>query len=106
VPVRPGAGARGLIVAVAGTLKVRLQPRARRDEILGERGGALLVRLTAPPVEGRANEALCRLLARRLGVAPTSVTLIRGARSRDKVVRVEGLSSAEIVTALGLHQQE
>jgi uncharacterized protein len=93
-------------VAVAGTLKVRLQPRARRDEILGERGGALLVRLTAPPVEGRANEALCRLLARRLGVAPTSVTLIRGARSRDKVVRVEGLSSAEIVTALGLHQQE
>jgi uncharacterized protein len=89
-------------VAPAGTLKVRLQPRAGRDEIVGERAGALVVRLTAPPVDGRANEALCRLLARRLGVAPTRVTLLRGARSRDKVVRVEGLSSTEIAHSLGL----
>jgi uncharacterized protein (TIGR00251 family) len=86
----------------AGTLKVRLQPRAARDEIVGERAGALLVRLTAPPIEGRANEALCRLLARRLGVPPTRVTLLRGAKSRDKVIRIEGLSSAEIQQTLGL----
>ena len=89
-------------MAAAGTVKVRLQPRAARNEIVGERDGALVVRLTAPPVDGRANEALCRLLARRLGVAATRVTLLRGAKSRDKVVRVEGLSSAEVARALGL----
>ena len=46
-----------------------MQPRAARDEIVGDRDGILIVRLTAPPVEGRANQALCRLLASRLGVA-------------------------------------
>ena len=86
----------------AGTVNVRLQPRASRDEIVGERGGTLLVRLTAPPVEGRANEALCRLLARSLGVAPTRVSLLRGAKSRDKVVQLGGLSSAEVARGLGL----
>jgi uncharacterized protein len=90
----------------AGTLRVRLQPRAGRDEIVGERAGALVVRLTAPPVEGRANAALCRLLARRLGVAPTRVTLLRGAKSRDKVVAVEGLSSTEIALSLGIEEQK
>jgi uncharacterized protein len=93
-------------VAPAGTLKVRLQPRAGRDEIVGVRAGALVVRLTAPPVEGRANDALCRLVARRLGVAPTRVTLLRGAKSRDKVIRVEGLSSTEITRSLGLQHQK
>jgi uncharacterized protein (TIGR00251 family) len=85
-----------------GTVKVRLQPRAARDEIVGERAGALVVRLTAPPVEGRANEALCRLIARRLGVARSRVTLLRGARSRDKLVQVEGLSRPEIARMLSL----
>jgi uncharacterized protein len=85
-----------------GTVKVRLQPRAARDEIVGERAGALVVRLTAPPVEGQANEVLCRLIARRLGVARSRVSLLRGARSRDKVVQVEGLSSPEIARALDL----
>jgi uncharacterized protein (TIGR00251 family) len=87
---------------VAGTVRVRLQLRAARDEIVGERDGALLVRLTAPPVEGRANAALCRLVARRLAVAPSRVAVVRGAKSRDKVVAVEGLSSAEVARGLGL----
>jgi uncharacterized protein YggU (UPF0235/DUF167 family) len=73
---------------------------------VGVRAGALVVRLTAPPVEGRANDALCRLLARRLGVAPTRVTLLRGAKSRDKVIRVEGLSNTEITRSLGLPEQK
>jgi uncharacterized protein (TIGR00251 family) len=77
-----------------------VQPRAARDEIVGEREGALIVRLTAPPVEGKANDALCRLLARRLGVAGSRVTVVRGARSRSKAVRVEGLSGAEIAQKL------
>jgi uncharacterized protein len=83
-----------------GTLAVRVQPRAARDEIVGERDGALVVRLTAPPVEGRANEALCRLLARRLGVAPGRVTVVGGARARTKRVRVEGLTDGEIAEKL------
>jgi uncharacterized protein (TIGR00251 family) len=85
-----------------GTVRVRLQPRAARNEIAGERDGALVVRLTAPPVENRANEALCRLLAEELGVARTRVSLERGARSRDKVVQVEGLETPQIAAALGL----
>jgi uncharacterized protein len=83
-------------------IPVRVQPRAARDEIAGERAGALLVRLTAPPVEGRANEALCRLLAKRLGVGRTRVTVVHGAGSRDKLVNVEGLSAAAARAALGL----
>src|SRR6266550_4092266 len=50
-------------------IRVRVQPRARRSELAGERAGALLVRVTAPPVEGRANEAVCRLIAKRAGVS-------------------------------------
>jgi uncharacterized protein (TIGR00251 family) len=85
-----------------GTIRVRLQPRAARNEIAGERDGALVVRLTAPPVDNRANEALCRLLAKELGVARTRVSLLKGVRSRDKVVEVEGLEQGEIERALGL----
>jgi uncharacterized protein (TIGR00251 family) len=81
---------------------VRLQPRARRTEVAGERGGAVLVRVTAPPVDGRANAALCALLAERLGVAPSRVSVVRGATARDKVVRVEGLEPATLRAALGL----
>jgi uncharacterized protein (TIGR00251 family) len=71
-------------------LPVRLQPRASRDEIVGVRDGALVVRVSAPPVGGAANAALCRLLAKRAGVAPSRVSVVRGARGRDKQVRVEG----------------
>ena len=81
-------------------LDVRLQPRAGRDQIVAERGGRLLVRVGAPPVEGRANEALCRLLAKRLGVARGRVSVVRGERSRDKSVRIEGISSADARAAL------
>jgi uncharacterized protein len=52
------------------------------------------VRVTAPPLEGRANEALRKLLAKRLGIAKSKVTVVRGQRSRDKTVRVEGLEEA------------
>ncbi len=71
---------------------MRLIPRAAANEIVGEREGALVVRVTAAPVDGRANTALCRLLAKRLGVGSQSVSLVRGASSRDKVVEVEGVS--------------
>jgi len=83
-------------------LSVRLQPRARRDEIVGERGGAVVIRVTAPPVDGKANEALCRLIARAAGVPPSRVSVVRGHTSRDKLVRVDGISADALRAALDL----
>lgn len=76
------------------TLRVRVQPRASRDALSGEREGALVVRLTAPPVEGAANEALSRFLGKTLGVAPSAVRVVSGATGRNKVVSVAGLDAA------------
>ncbi|HWT23629.1 MAG TPA: DUF167 domain-containing protein [Solirubrobacteraceae bacterium] len=83
-------------------LHVRLQPRARRDEIVGERAGAVVIRVTAPPVDGKANAALCALVADLAGVAPSRVSVVRGATARDKVVRVEGIEAAALRARLGL----
>jgi len=77
-------------------LRVRVQPRASRDAIGGEREGALVVRLTAPPVEGAANEALARLLGKALGVAPSAVRITGGATGRNKVLAVAGLDAAAV----------
>ena len=74
-------------------LSIRLQPRARRDEVVGERGGAIVIRVTAPPVDGKANAALCAFVARAAGVSASRVSVVRGQTSRDKVVRVDGVSA-------------
>jgi uncharacterized protein (TIGR00251 family) len=81
-------------------IMVRLQARARRDELLGVRDGVLIARVSAPPIEGRANRALCRLIARHAGVAPSRVTIVRGERSRDKLISVEGLDRSAVLAAL------
>jgi uncharacterized protein len=86
--------------ATRAELRVRLQPGASRSEIAGERDGAILVRVTAPPIEGRANEALRKLIAKRLGVARGRVTIVRGQRARDKVVRIDGVEEGEARKAL------
>jgi uncharacterized protein (TIGR00251 family) len=83
-------------------LAVRLQPRARANAIVGERDGVVIVRVTAPPVDGRANEALCRLIAKRARVGLQRVSVVRGAGAREKVVRVEGIDSKELRRALEL----
>ena len=83
-------------------LSVRLQPRASRNELSGVRDGVLIARVKAPPVDGKANDALCRLVARAAGVAPTRVRVVRGASSRQKVLRVEGVEEAALRAALGL----
>jgi uncharacterized protein (TIGR00251 family) len=80
-------------------IRVRLKPRGSRDELLGVRGGVLEAKVTAPPVDGRANKALCKLVAKRVGVAPSRVAVVRGAKSREKVVRVEGLERDAIEAA-------
>ncbi|HEU4585090.1 MAG TPA: DUF167 domain-containing protein [Gemmatimonadaceae bacterium] len=71
---------------------VRVQPRASRSKVAGVRGGALLLRVAAPPVDGAANEELVRLLAGWLGVARRDVSIVGGAASRSKLVDVRGVS--------------
>lgn len=77
-------------------IDVRVAPRASRDKILGLHGDALKVALTAPPVDGAANQALIALMARQLGVAKRDVTLVRGQTARDKTVSVAGVSVEEV----------
>jgi uncharacterized protein (TIGR00251 family) len=75
---------------------VRLQPRASRDEIAGTHGGALKIRLHAPPVDGAANGALVAFLAERLGVPRRSVRIVSGATSRTKTIEADGVQTFEI----------
>ena len=70
-------------------VEVRVQPRARRNEVVGQVGGVLRVRVTAAPEGGEANRAVIGLLADALGVAPSRIELVRGATSRDKLFRIE-----------------
>ncbi|HMH48676.1 MAG TPA: DUF167 domain-containing protein [Candidatus Acidoferrum sp.] len=84
----------------SATLRVRVQARASREAIVGWREDALRVAVTAPPVEGEANQAVRRLLARALGVAPSAVSLVGGEHGRDKVVRIEGMTGVELHSRL------
>ncbi len=92
-----------LVATPRGTrLALRIQPRASRNAIVGLHGQSVRIRLTAPPVEGAANEALVSCLAERLGVPEAAVDLVRGHASRDKVVEVAGLAPEEVARRLGL----
>ena len=77
-------------------LQVRVTPRSSSDEIVGWREGVLVVRLRAPPVEGQANEALRRFLARRLDLILADIEVVSGAASRTKRLRVYGVSATEL----------
>jgi hypothetical protein len=80
-----------------GTIvEVRVMPRAGRTRLAGVRGGALLVQLTAAPVEGAANDALVALLAERLDVPRRAISILSGARSRTKRVRVQGVPAGVV----------
>jgi len=79
-------------------LKVRVQPGASRNEIVGKRDGVVIVRVTAPPADGKANKAACKLLAETCGIAPSSVEIVRGESRRDTVVRLGGLDPGDAAT--------
>jgi uncharacterized protein (TIGR00251 family) len=81
-------------------LPVRVHPGARRNDITGVHDGALKISLSAPPADGRANEALIAFLAERLRVPRSRVTLVTGATSRSKTLRITGKSAAEVQAAL------
>jgi len=78
------------------TFRVRVVPRSRRDEVVGLHGDALKLRLAAPPERGKANRALSKFLAGRLGVSPSDVEILSGHTSRRKRVRVRGVSAASV----------
>ena len=84
-------------------LAVRVQPRASKDEISGVLDGALKVRLRAPALEGRANEALCEYLAELLKTPKAAVRILSGHHSRSKRVEVRGVTEQQIL-ALVSHQ--
>lgn len=77
------------------TIPIRVIPRAARTEVGGSRAGRVLVRVTAPPVEGKANKAVVAAIAESLGVPKGAVEIVRGAGSRDKTVRVREIAPGD-----------
>jgi uncharacterized protein (TIGR00251 family) len=88
IPIRDAAD--------GATFAVKVHPRAKKNEITGEVGDALKVSVTTPPVEGRANEACIEFFAKLLKVPRSSVTIASGQSSRNKVIRVAGLTAQAV----------
>ena len=82
-------------------LKVRLQPGASADAVVGEYAGALKVKVHAPPEKGKANRAAAEFLADRLGLKESAVTLVRGDLARDKIFAIEGMDIPRLLARLG-----
>lgn len=82
--------------SAGATFAVKVHPRAKKNAITGEVGDALKVALTAPPVDGKANDACIDFFAKLLKVPRSSVTIVAGLTSRNKVIRVAGLSAEEV----------
>ena len=82
------------------TLTIKVVPRASKNHVAGIEGDALKVRLTAPPVEGKANVALIEFLAATLGVRRAQIEIVTGQTARHKVVRVRGVTAREIEAKL------
>ena len=83
------------------TFAVKVHPRAKKDAITGEVGDALKLSLTAPPVDGKANQACINFFAKLLKVSRSSVTIAAGHGSRNKVICVAGMSAEEVLDRLG-----
>ncbi len=83
-------------------LEVLVQPRSSRNQIVGEFEGALKIKITAPPVEGEANQALVAFLSQRLKLSKSQVHLAKGESSRHKTVEIKGLNREQLLARLGL----
>jgi uncharacterized protein (TIGR00251 family) len=86
---------RDSVPSVSATLTIRIQPRASRNGIVMTEDGSLKIRLTAPPVDGAANEALIKFLSEVLGLSKSQVRIVTGHISREKIVKVEGISESD-----------
>jgi len=91
-------------VADGCTLSVRVHPGAKRNAVTGLHAGAVKIALNAPPVDGKANDALIAYVAERLRLPRSKVALVAGASSRSKTLRVTGKSAAEVQAALSPDQ--
>ena len=78
------------------TIRVHVIPNAKIDKVVGEHGDAIKIKLRAPAIEGKANTALRRFLAEKLSISQRAIVLDRGERSRDKVLRIDGLSGEDV----------
>ena len=81
-------------------LPVRIQPRASKDEIVGEYKGALKIKLTSPPVEGEANRRCIEFLSKRFKIAKSNLEIIKGEKSKDKLIKIIGLKRADVLKIL------
>lgn len=84
------------------TLSVRIQPRASKNELVRMENGGLKIRLTAPPVEGAANEALIKFLAETLSVSKSRIEIVAGHTAREKIVRIHGVTDADALKRLNV----
>jgi len=84
------------------TIRVHILPNAKLDKVVGDHGDAIKIKLRAPAMEGKANAALIRFLAAQLGILPRQIALMRGQKSRDKLIRIKGLSEREVQERLGV----
>lgn len=91
-------GVRGGAIRVS----IKVRPRASRTAVRGVEGGALVIALTAPPVDGEANEALVDALARLLDVRRRDVTIVSGQTARTKIVEIAGVTAAALTARLGV----
>jgi uncharacterized protein (TIGR00251 family) len=89
-----------IFIELVATIRVHVIPNAKIDKVVGEHGDAIKVKLRAPAVEGKANAALRRFLAEKLSIPQRAIVLERGERSRDKVIRIDGLSEEEVRSRL------
>ena len=96
---------KGKEASASATISVKIQPRASKNEIIRREDGGLKIRLTAPPVDGAANEALVKFLAHKLGVAKSCVEIVSGQTSRDKIIRIDGLSSEDVERLLYIRNE-
>lgn len=87
--------------AAGFSFAIKVHPRAKKNAVTGQVGNALKVSLTAPPIDGRANDACIEFFAKLLKVPQSSVTIASGQASRNKVIRVVGLSATELQERLG-----
>lgn len=82
-------------------VRIHVQPRASKNEIVGTHGDSLKVRLTSPPVEGAANSLLIEFIAKKLGTSKSKIEIVSGEKSRHKTLKVEGFTRSEVVRILG-----
>lgn len=82
------------------TITVQVQPKSSRDEIVGVHEGRLKIRISAPPVDGKANERLIEVIAKAFGVSKSSVEIVKGHHSRVKTIKISGISREDYDTLI------